>query len=244
MTILTNPAGRLHALLTAYRETASSNITILQTWAKVLAADTDVLAVRELALAAALLPQLEIAVTNTGDMYQRAIVDLHMYAWASPIFFPEHHARQNPSPGPDLVDAGALVSLGGVSSFLNATASEGRIPAEDQLSKLKQQISEVIDDVPNTSDLPAEIRQFLLDRLYDIAWAIDHLRLTGPEGVKAATERLAGAVAVSAPTRSHPIIKRALEAAGAAWIAFSSGPIVQKGIESWTEVFKALPPGP
>lgn len=242
---MTNPAGRLYELLTAYRQTAHREKSILQTWAAVLNVEDDVAAAVELCTVAMLIPQLKTAIDRSGDEQQRMVFAHHVYAWASPIIFPEHHGRQSPSAGIDLVDPGALVVLGGVSSFLDATATEGHFPTDQQVSELRQQIAEAIVGVTDDSDLPVEIRKLLLDRLSDILWALDHLRIVGPEGVTAAAERLGGSVIVqtSDEVRRRGIVKKVLQAASAAWIVFKLGPTVQTSIEGWKEVLDALPPG-
>lgn len=75
--------------------------------------------------------------------------------------------------------------------------------------------------------------------------SLDHFRITGPGCVKAATERLIGAIALAPPAvREQKVWPKVVAVAGALWTAFTlGGPASQQALESWTKVAKMLPSG-
>lgn len=197
-----NPAGRLHALLREYRETAQDQLTIRQTWAEVLDIEEARVPV-ELTAVAGIIPAIEAAVSRSADDSQQEVFDHYVYQWAYAITTPDHPTGQSPSPGKALVDPGALAALGRLSSFLSFTASEGHLPNPEQLQSLRERILETIDAATVAADIPPELRRELLDRLHEILWAIDHLRVGGPGSATAAAERLVGAVAIRERATDH-----------------------------------------
>jgi hypothetical protein len=65
----------------------------------------------------------------------------------------------------------------------------------------------------------------------------------GTEGVRAAAERLAGALVLTPEEkRSHNVVQRAIAAAGLAWRLFAAGKQVHGAIEGWSGVLGFLPP--
>lgn len=239
---LDNPAGRLHAILREYRESAQDQVTIRQTWAGVLGVEQDRVPVA-LTEVAGIIPAIEAAVSRSGEESQQEVFDHYVYQWAYAITTPDHPTGQTPSPGKELVDPGALAALGGLSSFLCFTASEGHLPNPEQLQSLRERLLETIDEATVAEDIPPELRRELLDRLHEILWAIDHLRVGGPSAASAAAERLVGAVAIREDGHRLPIVRRALQAAAAAWTLFKTGSTLTKELESWREILRELPPG-
>lgn len=133
------------------------------------------------------------------------------------------------------MDEGSLIALGLLSSFLSSTQSEGTVPDDDGREDLTAQVVHAINALENEEDVPLEIRRLILDRLQDILWALDRLRIGGPDAVRATAERLAFAIgAAPEKARENPAMKKALSAAGLVWAALLSGPAVRPGVEAWS----------
>lgn len=240
---LDNPAGRLLAWLNAFKETATSQVTILDVWSKVFEAKTADETLRQLASVANLLTEIEAALVRADDWDQLQTYNHFVGHWARPIFFPENHGRQTPWDPAALFEPGALVALGSVSAYLSATASEGPLPDDEAVEMMRGKVQELLDDLAADTALPLEIRRLLLDHLYRLAWALDHLRFGGPDAVRSATERLVGVAVVSQTTQAHPSVwERVVGVAGMIWNGFSKGPAVQSSVQSWGELLQ-LPPG-
>lgn len=239
-----NPAARLHRLLRLFDETAENGLSISMVWAKVLDVEQEKV-LPELSRAAALVTDIRSALAAAGDAYQLDVFDHFATSWARPLFAPEHNMQQtSPSPAIDLVDRGSLVALGGVAAFLGATAKEGITPPTETLDELRAQAEDLMASIRGSEGLDETVKTLLLEHVHRLAWALDDLAFGGPGGVKAASEQLAGAVAVLVPEHERGgLVGRSLQFAGAAWIAFSAGPTVQKALEAWSAVAGALPPG-
>ncbi len=243
MARLDNPAGRLHALLKEYRAVANPARTIRQTWATVLGVDPSDVAVA-LTEVGSLVPAIQAAVSRSGDEDQLELLDTYLWHWASPITTPDHQTGVNPSPGAALVDGGALAALGSLSTYLSLSRSEGAIPDDERQQELKAHVSGAIDELTGAIELPSEVRKLILDRLHDILWAMDRLRIGGPDAVRAAAERLAMSVAASPEeARRSPLVQKAVTVSGWVCAAFMSGPSLQGSIEAWPAIFKALGSG-
>lgn len=240
MAKLDNPAGRLHAILTEYHAAAAQNVCVADTWAKVLEVPRGEVPIA-LTEVAGLIPAVQTAVNHSGDSAQIATVDHYRSMWARPVIAPEHPMDTTPSPGKDLVNAGSLVALGLLSSFLSSTRSEGTVPGQTCLTDLTAEVVAAIDELASDEDLPSEIRRLVRDRLEDILWALDKIRFRGPDAARAAAERLAF-VTMIAPeeARARASMKKALKAGGCVWAALLSGPAVEPGIEAWSHIFGAL----
>ncbi len=242
MANLDNPAGRLHAILRQYREIAREDMTIRQTWAEVLGVEQADVSVA-LTEVGGLIPAIEDAIIRSDDASQREVFKHYVYSWASPITTPDHHTGQTPSPGKSLIDPGALAALGGLASFLSFTASEGQLPNDEQVQGLRQKVLEVVEEATAADDIAPDLRRVLLDRLHQVLWALDHLRVGGPGAAAAAAERLVGSVALRGDAHRAPIVRRALQAAAAAWTLFKTGSTLTKELEAWSGLLKELPPG-
>lgn len=242
MAQLNNPAGRLLALLRAYQESASEDESILVTWAGVLGVEDHPTALAQLPYVAALLPAIDQAVGLSGQGELQQLVATFRPFWLRAVFFPEWHGVQTPSPGAQLIDEGSLAALGGLSVHLSATASEGLIPPEASVRDLRGTVLEAIDHLKGADELAAAVRELLLARLHEVLWALDHLSMGGPGAVTAATERLAGAVAVQVPQseRVKSPVARLLAVVGAVWVVFKHGPEAKDALVAWTEVARSI----
>lgn len=241
MGTLDNPAGRLHLILTQYREASADNKTVLDTWAEVLGVERSGV-LRELSLVAWLIPQTQRAVERSESEEWRAVCDHYVDTWARPIFFPDRPGGKTPSGGKKAVDPGALATLGGLSAFLSNVASEGTVPPEEDRAALLTDLEGVIEQVATTDELTLELRELLLDRLGDVKWALERVALLGPDGVKSATERLAfqASTASHEDDRGNQSYKSALAWAAGVWWAFTQGPTVHSALEGWRDVARHI----
>jgi len=247
MARLDNPAGRLHALLTEYRATATDQRSIRATWAHVLGVSEDEAAVAVIEVGG-LIPAIESAVARAGDEAQQEVLSYYRLHWATPITTPDYPTGKTPSPGKALVDVGALTALGGLSSFLSSVASEGVVPDAEQIQSLRDKLSHLIEELAGADTFPSQFQRLLLDRLHSVLWALDHFRIGGPEATTAAAERLLGSIQLAAATtpevRQHrAAIARVVETVGAVWAIFKAGPTVRNALEAWSTLSE-LPSGP
>lgn len=239
-----NPAARLHSMLRTFDQTAEDGRSVSMVWAEVLAVEQEsVLA--ELARVTSLIPDILAELTAAGDAYQLDAFTHFAPSWARALFAPDVNMNQtSPSPAVGLVDRGSLVALGAVAAFLGATAPEGVVPPLTSIESLRGQAEELLTGIRDSADLDEKTRSLLLAHMHRLAWALDDVAFGGPGGVKAASERLAGAVAVLVPEPQRGgIVAQSLQFAGAAWVAFSAGPTVQAALDAWGAVAGALPPG-
>ena len=176
MATLDNPAGRLHGMLSAFREAADKQTTILDTWASVLEVSDISEVASELAGVASLLSDIEQAVQRAGREEQVEVFQAFRWAWAVPMLALEHPPRTTPSSGKAVVDPQALTALAGLSAFLSATASEGVVPDVEQSSGLRSEVEALIETLVNEVGVPTQIQRLMSDRLHDMLSYIDHLR--------------------------------------------------------------------
>lgn len=240
MTASDNPASRLHELLERFDAASAANVQVTDAWASALAVPIDETP-RAVARASNLLNEVEQAVLYLNQPRQQAMVTRFLPRWSKP-FFPLDRAWTHGSH--DLVDDDALAALGSLGDTMSSLVPEGVLPADDTLIGLRQSIEGAIDAVRADGDLPSVLRVLMLQRLYDVLWAVDHLEVAGPGGVKAASERLIGAVLLSEPTESRrPLVVKVMSTVGKAWAVFLGVPEAQGALEGWTTILDALPPG-
>jgi hypothetical protein len=231
---LDNPAGRLHALLSAYNDAVVADRTRREAWALVLGVDASVVLMQLWEVEALLYSTYAaVARSDKSDAF-RASFRHHVEHWGEPfktdLDYPSAH-----------LDKSALVALDTISSFLSESASEGVLPETGEIQSLKDELLAVIQETKETEDAPIEVRQLIVERLYQIVWALDHVHIGGPDAVKAAVERLAGSLVITGPEtatsaparRSGKIIKKV-------WFAFLSGPVVEAALEAWPDVAERI----
>lgn len=225
-----NPAGRLHALITAFHREAQGTVSLEQAWASLLGVDRRALIVNAMTERAGLVAAVNTAVSRQNSRAFEEMCAHHTSQWASPFLsdLGSHSVR---------VDDSAMVALNAVSEFLSERASEGAVPDDDERQSLRDELMTVIDETKGSDDAPVEVRQLIVDRLYQIVWAIDHVHIGGPGAVTAAVERLAGSLAISGPEAAKsPPAKRSWNVVTKVWGAFRSGPAVLVALEAWPDV--------
>lgn len=245
MAKLDNPAGRLYELFNAYREAASDARPIVDCWADVFGTEDRTATLLRIAETAGLVPEIEAAVERSGDEEQIALFRDFVGAWVAGVFFPENNLYGNPSAAwSAAVSQQNLRVLGGLSSFLSATASEGPVPSAEEVASLHQQVISLIDEIVYDETLPEDVKRMALDHAYRLAQALDHFRIGGPGAVKAATERLVGAAILSPePVKQSSVWEKVVKVAGGIWAVFSKGPAAQQALAAWTGVALSLPGG-
>lgn len=236
MAQLNNPAGRLHALLSEFRLASDpGNVSILNAWREVLGTDDTTSTMAGVAQVAALVTELRVVLVATGDESQMRSFEHFSGVWLTPIFTPSNAWNQS---GDGLVEEASLVMLGSLSSYLGRLHPEGVIPTPEKTSELKDMIDGALEAL-RQSDLPEQIQTIMVQRFHDMAWALDHLEVAGPNGVKAAVERLLASVQMQPKTVFDRITGLGvLGTAGAVWMAFTSGPEVQAALEAWPQIFQ------
>ncbi|MBO3094699.1 hypothetical protein [Cellulomonas dongxiuzhuiae] len=236
-----NPAGRLHALLTEFQEHAHENRSITHTWALTLDCDPSEVVVA-LGEVAGLLADIRRVVGRIDSPGATELLLHFGEKWAGVIFTPDRNMTQG-SHG--LVTHAELAALAGLSALLSSTASEGAVVDMKVTAELRSTLLDVLQEVRADSGLPADLRAILVARIHDMLWAIDHLATVGADGVKAAAERLAGALAIrpNSADKQHPIVAKVLSAAGKAWTFFTMGPKVQQSLEGWNGIVGQIGPG-
>ena len=93
---------------------------------------------------------------------------------------------------------------------------------------------------------PRRLPLLIVRRLSTVERALRQIKVGGPESVRLATEALIGTTVVSSGdgrVRNAKATRRLWTVAGAVWLAFSSGPVVQASIEAWPKVVHELAPG-
>lgn len=234
---LDNPAGRLHAALTAFHTHAIPNVSVQEAWSRALEVQGDDVWAT-LGEVATLLPRIERALIASDNADQLDAFRHWQALWAWPIFAPDRPFG-NESTG--LVDSGALQALSSMSSLLSRTASEGYVPNDEKVQSLRVKLDEAIERVLADDDLPADLRQILLRRLHEMIWALDHVRVVGPDGVQAVAELLV--VNVGMPSEEHrhgPTVRVVFEVAGTVWAAFSSVAAIRNSIDAGHSLLQML----
>lgn len=246
MAKLDNPAGRLHAVLTRFGavQAANQSASLISVWQNVLESSSHEAALVDLASAASLIPEIAAAVRRSGHPEQVEVFETFADDWLHMLLAPRTDLFGSPASSVK-VSTGGLAVLGGLASFLSATAPEGPIPDAGARGALRDQVASLIEEIVADDTLPADIKRMALDHAYRLAEALDHFRIGGPGAVLAATERLVGSLAIASPeVKQHGVWTRVVTVAGACWTAFTlGGPATQAALESWTEVIKMLPGG-
>lgn len=238
---LDNPAARLLLLLRGFHQRSAPNVSITTAWAATLGVNKNevVLVMPDVA---AILSDLNRVVARVNNAGAQGMLDHFGREWTRAVFTPDHSGGQ-PSDG--LVTSAGLAALTGLASLLSTLAGEGPTPDEEERADLASALREAIEEVTTDKTVPLEVRTLLVSRLHDMLWALDHLRTVGPDGVKAAAERLAGAVATwPVPAdRKRPMVDKALRLAGRAWTLFTVGGDGPASIEGWTDMLGQIGQG-
>lgn len=233
-----NPAARLYALLAALYE-EEGNVSVRNAWGEVLGVSGATAVNREIARVAALLPDIEREVRRVNDPHITQMYEHCVPFWQRAVLSTD---RGWTTKSAGLVDPGALASLGGMAALLSAHGLSVVVPSSDRVEALRQEVSEALAEVrhPDTP-LPLEIRRLIVARLHDILWALDHITVTGAEGVQAATERFGSALAIRGQTAgSGGVVQKVWSVVGRVWAAVAFPGEAVEAIEGWDTMMRAI----
>lgn len=242
MPLYDNPAGRLHELLRKLSEQSTNN-GLGVSWGHVLGVPANEVQFH-ISDVAGLVPQIEDAVDRLDDDDLRAPVRRLRNIWMRAIL-PSDQAF-NGQLGPVLPPREALESLALVSKQLHLLASEGNVPEEDRLEQLREQLLALVDEVRQSADLAENLRQAIVARLMDLAKAIEHVHVGGPDAVRLAMEAVAGTVMLSTDplgASKTTAVKKMWATLGVVWVAFSASPAIHASIEAWPKIVREISSG-
>lgn len=184
-----NPAQRLYAILKRHTEVAEAGEAVgySTVWCRALEVEAGEVA-EHIADAFGLIGEVRRALEATGDEMLLDQFNLHKESWAH-AFVPTSSGWHQQLNG-GTVEAAALSALGGIGSHLAVVAYEGKMPSGDERSELRDLVQDAIDAVLDDESLDDKLADVLVRRLYDMMWALDYLRIKGPDGIAAACDRL------------------------------------------------------
>lgn len=186
-----NPAQRLYDLLDRHHQTLAAgkgNSGIWTVWSEVLGVEGDKLTA-DFLYAFALIAEIERALAITGAQHQQWQYKIHSHEWVK-AFAPVGSGTGQQVVDGDTSDA-ARAALGSIASHLRDNLPEGNIPLVEGVTSLRDVVRAAIDEVLADDTLPMQLQDLLLRRLHDALWALDHIAVTGAEGVASACDRLA-----------------------------------------------------
>jgi len=152
---------------------------------------------------------------------------MRAFSLADGFIFTNHSSAQ-------AIDEAALAMLDLVATVLSVSNPDGSIPTPEEEVDLREKLADLRNDIREDSDLPAEIKRLILQRLNDIEVALDEVSLGGPDGVKSALERLGATIAYSTKKdRDHKIRASAMILVHLGLTLFNMGSDIEGNIESW-----------
>lgn len=184
-----NPAQRLHEILTRHDEVFATNqrVGYNKLWADIFRVEEDAVT-EHVAQAFGLIGEVGRALATTGDESQRVIFELHKDNW-SLAFIPQSSGRgQHVNGGRTSVASRA--ALGGIASHLRDNLPPSKTPTEEEQEGLRAMVRELIEVLREDESLPPHLHAEFLQRLYEMLWALDHISIMGPEGIATAADRL------------------------------------------------------
>ncbi|WP_214107831.1 hypothetical protein [Acrocarpospora catenulata] len=231
---LDNPAGRLQAMLSDLRE-IGPNTPVRHAWAKVLGIRADDLPefVRRFGLLVSLPGQIRAEVDALEDvdpdMLLRHLPDVE-------AALEESLASPNAALGNVFAkyDSTALFALEACSDYLHRRRAESVI-SDDGLKEIVEKTRELIDYVLQ-SDIPDDLKTFLLTRLREIEQAVQDIQIRGTQALVDVLERTAGALAM------RPGLYERLKVQEPVWSMFAAVLSIIASIAQVTAIM--LTPGP
>lgn len=215
MTVLTNPAGRLHRWLHEWNvaRNAMTNQSAVQVWNAVLQGSHRTVGMSRIA---GLIVDIDSAARryeeHTGDSSLVKTTERYRDEWAEPLFY-SRVGKGAALNAHDAVSDDAMLALNTVSSVLQYSQPEGRALTDEASQSLRSDLDALIAQVREDEELDPQLQLLILTRLHDVASALDHYEVTGPDGVAAAGQRLAATIAFevigdpTAKTRVQAVMK-------------------------------------
>lgn len=171
--------------------------------------------------------EAEHADAEVGVPLRRELIE----EWRKPVFTPGGNLDGVIQPQP--VAPEALAYLATIASVLQRRDGPQMLPEGDELVGLLAQVDDLASSAEASADLPEEVKRVLLRKINEIRFAIENVRIGGPEGVHEAVEALIGAAVVrqsAIPNWMHGKIAVFLVAF---YAVFTAGPAIQGSIEAW-----------
>jgi hypothetical protein len=239
---LNNPAGRLYALLSQLKMQQQGSIK--EAWSQILGVSQDRVS-RHMSEVARLVWELDRVVSNDDMELVAAPFQRHKPVLLEAAF-PMVRGFDEPV-GNIIPPEEAYENLGLLAKYLATAAPEGPIPSDEERADLLERLQELIDEVAADEELPDNVMRLVLERLRAVRDALDNIRVGGPGSVQRATETLLGAAFASSvmneKAKKSKSLGRVVAVVGAIWLAFTTGPNVQKSLDAWTAVYDDLSSG-
>jgi hypothetical protein len=215
MASLNNPAGRLYEVLVRYQAARAENDgqALSTIWGIALGDEHLEIALSRVAsIFPAISDAAEVAKAS-GDETLMRLVQHHSKFWVEPLLFAPLLPTSGVQGGQAVIPEASMIALESMSSILSLSRPEGREVPEEVRDSLRAELDALIGQVREDTDLDPSLKALILQRLHDIATAIDHYAVTGPGGLVAATERIIATIAIHAPKddqtkgRLAPVVK-------------------------------------
>jgi hypothetical protein len=195
---MSNPAHRLHAILTRSKEKDLQSKKMIQSWRQVLALpeDTDDLIVMSKVGKVFTLPSI---ISTYIQRFPDLPADLYL-GWRNDLssaFRSIHFNGAFADFGNRLSDS-LLINIRFCAHELDKRMPEKDV-ARDELNAIRESAWSLYEEVIN-SDLPHDLARYLLDYLYLVIEAIDDFEITGAAGLERSLNAVVGAVATDTAT--------------------------------------------
>jgi hypothetical protein len=154
--------------------------------------------------------------------------------WRKPVFTPggnldaavQHHS----------VAQEALAYLATIASVLQMRDGRQTLPEGHELADLLAQVDDLASSVEASADLPEEVKRRLLRKINEVRFAIENVRIGGPEGVHEAVEALIGAAVVRQSAIPNWMRGKIAAFLVTFYAVFTTGPAIQASIEAWHDM--------
>lgn len=174
--------------------------------------------------------EAERADAEVGVLLRRDFIE----EWRRPVFTPGGNldgAVQQPP-----VAQEALAYLATIASVLQRRDGPRMLPEGDELAVLLAQVDDLASSVEASADLPEEVKRVLLRKINQVRFALENVRVGGPEGVHEAVEALIGAAVVRQSAVPNWMRAKLTAFLVAFYAVFTAGPAIQASIESWHDM--------
>lgn len=154
--------------------------------------------------------------------------------WRKPVFTPGGNldgGLQQQTVGQE-----ALAYLATIANVLHGRDGSQTLPEGDELAGLLGQVDGLASSVEASADLPEEVKRVLLRKINQVRFAIENVRIGGPEGVHEAVEALVGAAVVRQNAIPNWMRGKLAVFLVAFYAVFTAGPAIHESIESWHDM--------
>jgi hypothetical protein len=138
----------------------------------------------------------------------------------------------------------AVDYLDAIAKVLGTTEKQDALPDPVELTGLLEQLSEVANSIEGSRELGDDVRTALLRRISQMRFAIENVRVGGPEGVEEAIELLLGAAVLRSARVPKATARKIFAVVAAAYTVFSAGPTIDASLQAWPHVIETLTAAP